>query len=254
MPLLDVTVNRRLRAKYADFKKSRESKKGSKILTWISNRFTFLKGKNPTNWLQRAALRLQPLFHWALVFEKSGIGVRQKLDHYDGPLLIVSNHLGIRDGSAIFATIGKVALVLTKSEQLHSHFSAWFWKSLGCIPISRGQPQSSEIRSILNTWNMNGWILVFPHGTYTYNAEVSGDPHFLTAPIKEGVLTLGYKKKIPTLVVALGIREGGVTGVEYHVHLETILDPKDFEDVDGFCKTVQNRLDTATLSLYDLSS
>ena len=81
-----------------------------------------------------------------------------------GAVLLAGNHSGLLDGPLVFFVAPRPAVVLTKSEVFVGPGARCFgW--LGCVPVHRGAPDRSALRTALDALGRGEAVAVFPEGT-----------------------------------------------------------------------------------------
>lgn len=115
----DCTTIRRTYIAYKNEQKTKREER-QRILAKVHNWLLSLTYPGP--WLEELLLRYncKPLFRRLFVEEWDvGDEVREFFRQYNGPLLIIANHLGLRDHPAIISTlpVNKVVRTAAKSQQ-----------------------------------------------------------------------------------------------------------------------------------------
>ena len=87
-----------------------------------------------------------------------------------GPILFVSNHLGITDQLAIGARLPHELRILAKAELFEWPILGWLARQSGVVPIRRGEADRAAMRTMRDLLCGGAWVLVFPEGTFV-------DPH-----------------------------------------------------------------------------
>jgi 1-acyl-sn-glycerol-3-phosphate acyltransferase len=90
------------------------------------------------------------------------------LEHvpHDGPLLLVSNHLGRTDGLAISARLPREIRFTPKAEMLEWPVIGWLARRVQVVPIRRGESDREAIRTVAGLLVTGACVLFFPEGDY----------------------------------------------------------------------------------------
>ncbi len=104
-----------------------------------------------------------------------------------GPVLFVSNHLGITDQLAIGARLPHELRILAKAEMFEWPILGWLARQSGVVPIRRGEADRAAMRTMRDLLRGGAWVLVFPEGTFV-------DPHepLGMVPVKTGAAWLAW--------------------------------------------------------------
>ena len=116
----------------------------------------------------------------------------------DGPVLVVSNHLGATDPLTIAVDIPRQLRIVAKAELFDWPFIGWLARRGGVIPIRRGESDREALRTVLDALYADQCALVFPEGSYRDPPEPAG-----MLPVKPGAAWLALKTG--ATVVPVGI-------------------------------------------------
>lgn len=115
-----------------------------------------------------------------------------------GPILFVSNHLGITDQLAIGVRLPHELRILAKAEMFEWPILGWLARQSGVVPIRRGEADREAMRTTRDLLRGGAWVLVFPEGTF-----VDPDAPLGMVPVKTGAAWLAWHTG--ALVVPVGI-------------------------------------------------
>jgi 1-acyl-sn-glycerol-3-phosphate acyltransferase len=115
-----------------------------------------------------------------------------------GPLLLVSNHLGMTDQLAIGAHLPHELRILAKAELFEWPIIGWLARRGEVVPIRRGAADREALRSMLELLEHGAWVLVFPEGTYAEADEPLG-----MLPVKLGAAWLAWHTAAMIVPVAI---------------------------------------------------
>lgn len=82
----------------------------------------------------------------------------------DGPVVICSNHIHLMDQCCAIINTKRVIHYMAKKEYFDSIF-AWFFKSVGCIPVDRTIKDTEAKQAAIDTLLEGKCIGIFPEGT-----------------------------------------------------------------------------------------
>lgn len=113
----------------------------------------------------------------------------------DGPILIVGNHKHLYDQCLAIIATKRPIHYMAKKEYFDGRH-AWFFKSVGCIPVDRSKKDNNATGLALDVLK-NGYALgLFPEGTRNKTDQ------FLL-PFKYGAVSMAHKTD--SLIVPFGI-------------------------------------------------
>jgi 1-acyl-sn-glycerol-3-phosphate acyltransferase len=115
-----------------------------------------------------------------------------------GPLLLVSNHLGMTDQLAIGAHLPHELRILAKAELFEWPILGWLARRGDAIPIRRGEADREALRTVRDVLQRGAWVLVFPEGTYVDPGEPLG-----MLPVKTGAAWLAWHTGATVVPVAI---------------------------------------------------
>lgn len=104
----------------------------------------------------------------------------------EGPILIVGNHKHLYDQCLSIISTKRYIKYMAKKEYFDSKKTAWFFKSVGCIPVDRSKKDNNATKLALDTLKVGGAIGLFPEGTRNKTKE------FLL-PFKFGAVSMAAK-------------------------------------------------------------
>lgn len=81
-----------------------------------------------------------------------------------GPILIVGNHIHLMDQCNIIISTKRPIHYMAKKEYFDGHF-AWFFKSVGCIPVDRSKKDEKATSKAIEVLKSNLCLGIFPEGT-----------------------------------------------------------------------------------------
>lgn len=110
-----------------------------------------------------------------------------------GAVLLAGNHSGFVDGPLLFLLAPRPAALLAKSEIFLGPFDRLF-RALGQIPVHRGTPDRTALRSGLDHLDAGGALGIFPEGTRGSGAFEE---------IAEGLAYLAVRSGAPVVPVAV---------------------------------------------------
>lgn len=115
-----------------------------------------------------------------------------------GPVLLVSNHLGLTDQFAIAARLPHEVHILAKAELFEWPIVGWLARRGEVVPIRRGEADREALRTMRDLLDRGAWVLVFPEGTFVDSHEPFG-----MAPVKTGVAWLAWHTGATVVPVAI---------------------------------------------------
>lgn len=114
----------------------------------------------------------------------------------DGPIIIAGNHLHVYDQCLTIISTKRIIHYMAKKEYFDDKKVAWFFKSVGCIPVNRQIKDTDAKNAALDVLNSGGAIGIFPEGTRNKTEE------FLL-PFKFG--TVSMAKKTGATIIPFGL-------------------------------------------------
>lgn len=115
-----------------------------------------------------------------------------------GPILLVSNHLGLTDQLAIGARLPHELRILAKAELFEWPIVGWLARRGDAVPIRRGAADRDALRTMLDLLRSGAWVLIFPEGTYVDHDEPLG-----MMPVKTGAAWLAWHTNATIVPVAI---------------------------------------------------
>lgn len=115
-----------------------------------------------------------------------------------GPVLFVSNHLGLTDQLAIGARLPHELRILAKAELFEWPILGWLARRGDAVPIRRGEADREALRTVRDLLRDGAWVLVFPEGTY-----VDADVPLGMIPVKTGAAWLAWNTGASVVPIAL---------------------------------------------------
>lgn len=103
----------------------------------------------------------------------------------EGPIIIAGNHKHLYDQCLTIISTKRIIRYMAKKEYFNGKM-AWFFKSVGCIPVNRQIKDENAKNSALEVLKDNGAIGIFPEGTRNKTKE------FLL-PFKFGAVSMAQK-------------------------------------------------------------
>ncbi len=103
----------------------------------------------------------------------------------EGPIIIAGNHKHLYDQCLTIISTKRIIRYMAKKEYFDGKM-AWFFKSVGCIPVNRQIKDSSAKNSAIEVLKEKGAIGIFPEGTRNKTKE------FLL-PFKFGTVSMAQK-------------------------------------------------------------
>lgn len=81
-----------------------------------------------------------------------------------GPVVLVANHSTLIEPPLIFGMLPRRSVFLVK-EELFTGAVGWGLRSIGQVPVRRGLPDRTSLRTITHVLDRGGLVGVFPEGT-----------------------------------------------------------------------------------------
>jgi 1-acyl-sn-glycerol-3-phosphate acyltransferase len=105
--------------------------------------------------------------------------MRLHVEHRDaipskGPVLLISNHLGITDPLVVALPLRRPVRILAKAEIFGWPLLGWLARQAGVVPVHRGEADREALRTISQLLADKECVLVFPEGTRHYPPEAPG--------------------------------------------------------------------------------
>lgn len=115
----------------------------------------------------------------------------------EGPVIVVGNHTSFLDSFWIPLAVPRRVVFLAKAEYFESWKTAWFFRSLGMIPVKRGSRHMAEaaLQTGVEVLEEGGVLGLYPEGTRSPDGRLYRG--------RTGVARLAMKAKAP--VVAIGM-------------------------------------------------
>ncbi len=88
-----------------------------------------------------------------------------------GRYILAVNHQSNHDAIILIRALKKKFRYLGKKELFKNKFGGAFLKSVGVIPVDRGNVSLSTMKYIINIINKGGKLVIFPTGTRTSSAD-----------------------------------------------------------------------------------
>ena len=82
----------------------------------------------------------------------------------DGPIVVAGNHIHIMDQCNVIIATKRKLHYMAKKEYFDGKF-AFFFKSVGCIPVDRSKKDGNAVSKALEVLNSGNAIGIFPEGT-----------------------------------------------------------------------------------------
>ena len=114
----------------------------------------------------------------------------------DGPIIVAGNHKHLYDQCLTILYTKRYLKYMAKKEYFDNKLVAWFFKSVGCIPVDRSKKDPNATNLALEHLKKGGAIGIFPEGTRNKTND------FLL-PFKFGAVSLA--KKTNSYIVPYGI-------------------------------------------------
>lgn len=103
----------------------------------------------------------------------------------EGPIIIAGNHKHLYDQCLTIISTKRIIRYMAKKEYFDGKM-AWFFKSVGCIPVNRQIKDTNAKNSAIEVLQQKGAIGIFPEGTRNKTKE------FLL-PFKFGAVSMAQK-------------------------------------------------------------
>jgi len=113
----------------------------------------------------------------------------------EGPIIIAGNHKHLYDQCLTIISTKRIIRYMAKKEYFDGKM-AWFFKSVGCIPVNRQIKDENAKNSALEVLKEKGAIGIFPEGTRNKTKE------FLL-PFKFGAVSMA--KKTNATIIPFGL-------------------------------------------------
>lgn len=134
---------------------------------------------------------LTPIFKWW--YHPKIIG--QELIPKKGPIIIACNHIHLFDQCLAIISTKRIIRYMAKKEYFDGKM-AWFFHSVGCIPVNRQIHDKQAVNQALKVLNEGGALGIFPEGTRNKT-----DAFLL--PFKFGAVSMAQKTK--ATIVPMGL-------------------------------------------------
>lgn len=118
-----------------------------------------------------------------------------------GPVIICANHISMADPLFIGLVFKREISFMAKAELFKNKLFGRFLKSIGVIPVKRGEADIAAIKSALSVLKSGNVLGIFPEGTRNADADESA---------KNGAAMLAYKTKSKVLPVAISVKNNKV--------------------------------------------
>ena len=108
-------------------------------------------------------LTLQPYLQWAYRFQIEG----PENFPEEGGVIVVANHVSFMDSFWVPMCTPRRVIFLAKSEYFESWKTAWFFRSVGMIPLKRGVRHKADaaLQAGVECLQAGGVLGVYPEGT-----------------------------------------------------------------------------------------
>jgi 1-acyl-sn-glycerol-3-phosphate acyltransferase len=116
----------------------------------------------------------------------------------DGPVLLVSNHLGMTDPLVIALPLHREVRILAKAELFDLPLIGWLSRQAGVIPVRRGAADREALQLAYGQLAENECVLMFPEGKYQHPPELPG-----MQQLKTGAAWLALKSGAQIVPVAI---------------------------------------------------
>lgn len=113
-----------------------------------------------------------------------------------GPILVVGNHIHLYDQCHALISTKRFITYMAKKEYFDDSKTAWFFKSVGCIPVDRSKKDEHATASALEVLKSGGAVGLFPEGT-------RNKTELFLQPFKFGAVSMA--KKTDAYLVPFGI-------------------------------------------------
>lgn len=115
----------------------------------------------------------------------------------DGPVMLCSNHIAIRDPILIAAVCKRQITFIGKKELFKVPIIGWLVKKLGAVPIDRSGADVGAIKTSVNVLKNGGALAIFPQGHRYPGVNPS------TTPTKNGAALMIYRSKCDVIPVCI---------------------------------------------------
>ena len=115
----------------------------------------------------------------------------------EGPVLICSNHMAIRDPILIAAAATRQINFLGKKEIFKVPVIGWLIRKLGAVPLDRSGSDLAAIKTSVNVLKAGGVLAIFPQG-HRYPGVNPAE-----TPKKNGAALLTYRSKCDVVPVCI---------------------------------------------------
>ncbi len=110
-------------------------------------------------------LRVLVYVFYIIIRRVKAVGIKNIPDK--GPVLLFANHPTITDMVLISAFVKRKVHYMGKAELFENPILAFFFRSLGVFPVSRGKGDVGAVKTVYRLLNENRIVGVFPEGTRT---------------------------------------------------------------------------------------
>ncbi len=115
----------------------------------------------------------------------------------DGPVMLCSNHIAIRDPILIAAVCKRQITFIGKKELFRVPIIGWLIKKLGAVPIDRSGADVGAIKTSVNVLKNGGALAIFPQGHRYPGVNPA------TTPTKNGAALMIYRSKCDVVPVCI---------------------------------------------------
>ena len=119
-----------------------------------------------------------------------------------GPFILAPIHRSNIDTPLVCAVTSRRMRYVGKKEMWKYRWSAWFFSSLGGIPVDRGEPDRQAMRQAQDVLEVGEPLVLFPEGT-----RQSGP---IVKDVFDGVAFLALRTGTPIVPVGIGGSEGAM--------------------------------------------
>ena len=123
----------------------------------------------------------------------------------DGPVMLCSNHIAIRDPILIAAVCKRQITFIGKKELFKVPVLGWLIKKLGAVPIDRSGADVGAIKASVNVLKTGGALAIFPQGHRYPGVNPA------TTPTKNGAALMAYRSGcdvVPVCIKTKGFKYG----------------------------------------------
>lgn len=123
----------------------------------------------------------------------------------DGPVMLCSNHIAIRDPILIAAVCKRQITFIGKKELFKVPIIGWLIKKLGAVPIDRSGADVGAIKASVNVLKTGGALAIFPQGHRYPGVNPA------TTPTKNGAALMVYRSGcdvVPVCIKTKGFKYG----------------------------------------------